>query len=244
MMAIGVKRIARVVLWLAVVVVIVVLGMRFVGMPMLAVYLEVPKADLSNIEKRSEPEDGIPIRAVKLANVSKWMQLAILAAEDRRFYYHHGIDSLGLIRAGIDNVRAGHMVEGASTISQQLAKIAFLDQEERTARRKFSQLILAVELEDNYSKEQILEAYLNTIYFGRGAYGIENAAKTYFGVSAASLTIAQSAFLAGVVRAPSVLGDKGNQKDARVRQQQVIQAMRDYGYITAEQAATTEGVVR
>lgn len=125
---------------------------RFVGMPLLAAYWDVPEANLSILESKSAPADQSRSQVVKIGKVSKWMRLAILAAEDHRFYEHQGIDSLGLIRAGIDNVRAGHMVEGASTISQQLAKIAFLDQEERTARRKFSQLILAVELEDKYSK--------------------------------------------------------------------------------------------
>lgn len=226
------KHVAKAVLWLLLTSIAALVLLRVFGLPLLSAYLKVPRADLSAIEVKSQPDSH---SSVKLEKMSKWMQLAILAAEDHRFYEHHGIDSLGLIRAGIDNVRAGHMVEGASTITQQLAKIGFLDQEERTARRKFSQLILAVELEDKYTKDQILEAYLNTIYFGRGAYGIESASKTYFGVPASGLSIEQSAFLAGLVRAPSILGRKENLKDAKTRQRQVIQAMREYGYVSREQ---------
>ncbi len=235
-----IKRSGQLFLWFALGGIVLCLLVRFVAMPLLAAYWDVPEANLTNIESKLVPAEQGGSQFVKIGKVSKWMCLAILAAEDHRFYEHHGIDSLGILRAGIDNVRAGRMVEGASTISQQLAKIAFLDQEERTARRKLSQLILAVELEDRYSKEQILEAYLNTIYFGSGAYGIESAAKTYFGVSASALSIAQSAFLAGVVRAPSLLGDKRNRKDAVARQQQVIQSMLEYGYITREQAVSAE----
>lgn len=208
----------------------------FATLPILKIVLHTGQADLA---KQNEPP-GIQHTKVPLSKVSKWMQLAILAAEDHRFYNHDGIDLLGLIRAGLHSAKAGHMVEGASTISQQLAKIAFLDQEEKTARRKFSQLVLATELEQRYSKEQILDAYLNIIYFGKNAYGIEDAAKTYFGVAASKLSLAQSAFLAGLVRAPSVLGDSHNLQAAVTRQHQVIDSMKDYAYISAKQAKAAE----
>jgi penicillin-binding protein 2A len=160
------------------------------------------------------------------------MQLAVLAAEDHRYYEHHGIDSLGILRATIDNIRAGKMIEGASTITQQLAKITFLNQDEKTAKRKLRQMVLAWELEEDYSKERILEAYLNTVYFGRGAYGIENAAQEYFGVHASQLSIAQSAFLAGLIKAPSFLGNKAHLKDAISRQRQVIENMEECNFIS------------
>lgn len=227
------KGFLKLLAWLAAVAILLLVLLRLVLMPLLVDRWHLPEANLSALPAKSSPanqHDTVP-----LSQISKWMQLAILATEDHRFYQHHGIDSLGLIRAGIDNLLAGHMVEGASTISQQLAKIAFLNQEERTARRKFSQIILAVELEDKYTKEQILEAYLNRVYFGRGAYGIESAARTYFGIPASKLSIAQAAFLAGIVRAPSVLGDKHHLDDALLRQRQVIQSMHQYGYITDAQ---------
>lgn len=205
----------------------------FATIPILKIVLHPGKADLA---KQNDPP-GIPKHTkIPLNKVSKWMRLAILAAEDHRFYEHDGIDPWGLIRAGISNARAGHMIEGASTISQQLAKIAFLDQEEKTAERKLSQLVLAADLEKTYSKDTILEAYLNLIYFGRGAYGIEDAAHTYFGIPASKLTIAQSAFLAGIVRAPSTLSEKSNLKAAIARQHQVIDSMESYGYISEKQA--------
>lgn len=217
----------------------IVLTLYLGTIPILRIVLHTGQADLT---KQNEPP-GIQHSKVPLSKVSKWMRLAILAAEDHRFYNHDGIDFLGLIRAGLHSAKAGHMVEGASTISQQLAKIAFLDQEEKTARRKFSQLVLATDLEERYSKEQILDAYLNIIYFGRSAYGIEDAAKTYFRIRASKLSLAQSAFLAGLVRAPSVLGEKQNLKAALDRQHQVIDCMRDYGYVSAKQAKAAESEI-
>jgi membrane peptidoglycan carboxypeptidase len=178
------------------------------------------------------PESSNP---VKLKKVSPYMIQAVLAAEDHRFYEHHGIDTFGLVRANIDNLKAGHMVEGGSTITQQLAKNVFLDWRDRSAMRKMKEWVLAVELERNYSKEEILEAYLNCVYFGSGAYGIENAARIYFGVHASKLTIAQCAFLAALLKAPSELGMPANQAEAFARQQSILNNMAQYGFITEEQ---------
>lgn len=180
--------------------------------------------------------------SVPLSQVSSSMKFAILAAEDHRFYEHQGVDLIGLTRAMTANLKAHHMVAGGSTITQQLAKVMFLDQNDRTAQRKLRQVILSVELEDKYPKDQILEAYLNTIYFGRGAYGIEDAARKYFGVHASQLTPGESAFLAGVVKAPSILGDPSHLPEAITRQHQVIENMREYGYITPRQAAVAEEI--
>jgi membrane peptidoglycan carboxypeptidase len=164
------------------------------------------------------------------------MKKAILAAEDHRFYEHQGIDGLGIFRAVLDDIKAGHMIEGGSTIPQQLCKVMFLDEYDRTARRKLVQLVMVAELEDKYTKERILEAYLNCIYFGRGAYGIEDAARSYFSTHADKLDVAQGAFLAGVVRAPSDLGNPAHLDRATVRQHQVIDSMADCGYITPAQS--------
>ncbi|MBX9878159.1 MAG: transglycosylase domain-containing protein [Candidatus Obscuribacterales bacterium] len=205
----------------------IAIGIGIVSVPIARSILKVPEPHLERLANHSY---------VPLSRISKNMQLAILAVEDHRFYDHGGIDLLGLIRATIDNTRAKRMVEGASTISQQLAKIAFLDQDEKTAQRKLSQLILSADLEQKYSKDEILESYLNSIYFGRGAYGIEEASEKYFGVKASKLSIAQAAFLAGIVRAPSVLGDPGNKNVAAARQNQVIDNMVQYGYISIHQA--------
>lgn len=207
----------------------------FSAVPILKTLLKLPSPVLPvfspDASKESLAHSRTPIN-----RISPWMQLAVLAAEDHRYYEHHGIDSLGILRATIDNVRAGKMIEGASTITQQLAKITFLNQDEKTAKRKLRQMVLAWELEEEYSKERILEAYLNTVYFGRGAYGIENAAQEYFGVHASQLSIAQSAFLAGLIKAPSYLGNKAHLKEAIARQRQVIENMQECAFITNQQA--------
>lgn len=181
----------------------------------------VDTADLSDV----------PRKPVPLNKVSKNMVNAIMAAEDHYFYKHHGIDAVGILRATIDNLKQFSFVEGASTITQQLAKNLYLDPNERSARRKLTQLVLAWKLEDRYTKDQIMEAYLNEIYFGSGAYGIESAAEIYFHKKAQDLTVAESAFLAGIVKAPSVLGDSKNHVQARARQRDVIDNMLEYGYI-------------
>jgi membrane peptidoglycan carboxypeptidase len=203
----------------------------YCAIPALRVALKLPEPILPAAPVRLQRTAGEPTK-VPLSEISLPMQEAMLAAEDHRFYEHHGIDTLGLIRVAIDNIRAGKMVEGGSTITQQLAKITFLDQDEKTATRKLSQIVLAVELESKYSKKRILEAYLNKIYFGRGAYGIEDAAETYFDMHAAKLPVAQAAFLAGVVREPSWLGDQAHVKEAIERQHDVIENMENCGYIS------------
>jgi penicillin-binding protein 1A len=185
-----------------------------------------------------KPEDATasPRIPVSLSAVSPNMVKAIMAAEDRRYKEHHGIDSLGILRATLDNLKSWRFAEGASTISQQLAKNVYLDPNERNARRKLKQIILAWRLEDRYSKDQIMEAYLNEIYFGSGAYGIEAASRKYFHKHANELSIAQAAFLAGIVKAPSVLGDPDNREQAISRQHDVIDNMLDYGYIDQKEA--------
>ncbi len=185
---------------------------------------------------QTEDANASPRIPVSLRNVSPNMVKAIMAAEDRRYREHHGIDSLGILRATLDNLKSWRFAEGASTISQQLAKNVYLDPNERNARRKLKQIILAWRLEDHYSKDQILEAYLNEIYFGSNAYGIEAAARKYFHEHAQNLTIAQAAFLAGIVKAPSILGDPDNREQAISRQRDVIDNMLDYGYIDQKEA--------
>lgn len=203
--------------------------------PLLKIYLHVPDVQLPATPAVGEKStnDHIP---VPLERISLSMRQAILSAEDRHFYEHHGVDPFGLVRAAIDNWRAGHMIEGASTITQQLAKVMFLDQRERTAQRKLKQLIIADDLEKHYSKDRILEAYLNQVYFGRGAYGIQAASEKYFAVAAAKLSLAQAAFLAGVVRRPSELGTPTYLEEATDIQHEVLDSMQQCGYISVEEA--------
>ena len=175
-------------------------------------------------------------RVVPLSQVSTQMQQAMLAAEDHHFYEHHGINPMSIVRAFFTNIQAGKVKEGASTITQQLIKNLFFSDQGRTMDRKIKEAFMSYEVERRYSKDRILEMYLNQVYFGNGGYGIERAAQRYFDRSAASLDLAQSAFLAGVVKAPSELADPHNRDKALERQDEIISKMVEYGYITSEQA--------
>lgn len=175
-------------------------------------------------------------RVIPLNQVSTHMQQAILAAEDHHFYEHQGINIMSIGRAALANLQAGKVVEGASTITQQLVKNLFFTDAQRTFDRKIKEAYMAYELEQRYAKERILEMYLNQVYFGNNAYGVERAASRYFDKTAATLDIAQAAFLAGIVKAPSQLGSKENRAAGFARQKEIIDKMHEYGYITAAQA--------
>jgi penicillin-binding protein 1A len=174
-------------------------------------------------------------RVVPLSQVSRSMQQAILAAEDHHFYEHRGVNPASIFRAVITNLMAGKIVEGGSTITQQLVKNLYFESSGRTFSRKIKEAWLAWQLEDHYSKDKILEMYLNQVYFGNGAYGIERAAQRYFGVNASNLDLAQSAFLAAMVKAPSELGTVANRSQAMARQREILEHMVEYGYITPRQ---------
>jgi 1A family penicillin-binding protein len=162
---------------------------------------------------------------------------AIIAIEDRRFYQHHGVDFRGILRAGWRNTQAGSTREGGSTITQQLARLMFLSPE-RTFRRKVQEALLAMWLESQLGKEDILLRYLNTAYFGAGAYGVDAAARRYFGKKAGGLSLAEAAMLAGLVRAPSQLAPTRNFGGAKERQEIVLQSMVETKAITAAEAET------
>ena len=172
--------------------------------------------------------------AVKPEEISPYVSQAIIAVEDIRFEEHHGVDPVGVLRALYHNIRAGEIVEGGSTLTQQLAKNLYLSNE-RTLMRKIKELYYAIQLERHYTKEEILNMYLNTVYFGQGSYGIESAAQVFFQKSAADLSLAESAMLAGFVKAPSFYPEAENFKDAVNRQKTVLQKMLDQGYITEEE---------
>ncbi len=174
-------------------------------------------------------------RTITTGEVPPYLPKAFVAIEDRRFYEHFGIDPIGITRAVVNNLRGQGGMQGGSTLTQQLAKNLFLTQE-RTAARKIQEAILALWLEQTYSKDQILELYLNRVYFGSGAYGVEAAAQRYFNKSARSVTIAEAAMLAGLVQAPSRLAPNRNPELAEKRAQLVIAAMADQGFITQQAA--------
>lgn len=168
--------------------------------------------------------------AVHIRELPPYLPKAFIAIEDRRFYSHWGVDVLGIARAATRNLTGGS-VQGGSTLTQQLAKNLFLTQE-RTLSRKIQEAILAVWLEQRFSKDQILELYMNRVYFGSGAYGVEAAAQRYFGRSARNLSLAESAVLAGLMVAPSRLAPNRNPRGAAERATLVITAMAREGFIT------------
>ena len=172
-------------------------------------------------------------RSVALADVPLDVQRAVLAAEDREFYNHGGFSPVGIGRAVYNNVSGGSL-QGGSTITQQYAKNAYLSSE-RSFVRKARELILSVKLEATVGKDQILGDYLNTIYFGRGAYGVQSASLAYFGVPVSDLDYEQGAVLAALIKAPSFYSD--NRKELKARWQYVIDSMAQAGWITPEQQA-------
>jgi len=175
---------------------------------------------------------GEPLR---LANMPRWLPAAAVAVEDRRFYHHYGLDLIGIGRATFVNLRAGRLVQGGSTITQQVAKNLFLTNA-RTFRRKVQELMLTVWLERTFSKAEILEIWLNRVYLGTGAWGVDAAARMYFGVSARKLNLWQSAVLAGLPRAPSRINPRADPEAAAARGREVLAAMADTGVITRTEA--------
>jgi penicillin-binding protein 1A len=162
-------------------------------------------------------------------DLPSYVREAVISAEDRNFFEHEGISTSGMFRAAWANITSGEVEQGGSTITQQYIKNAVLKDPSRTVERKFKEAILAIKLERRYSKEEILDFYLNTVYFGRGAYGIEAAAGVYFAKNAEDLNLHQSAYLAGLIPAPSSY----QTREAGVaRRNLVLRAMRDEGYIT------------
>jgi penicillin-binding protein 1A len=176
-------------------------------------------------------------RNVNIRELPTYLPRAFVAIEDRRFYQHYGLDPIGITRAVVRNLSSRGVSQGGSTLTQQLAKNLFLTQD-RTFSRKIQEAILSVWLERTYSKDQILELYLNRVYFGAGAYGVEAASQRYFGKSARAVSVAEAAMLAGLVQAPSRLAPNRNPEAAERRAQMVIAAMVDQGFITEGSAKT------
>ena len=173
---------------------------------------------------------------VKLRDMPKYLPEAVIATEDRRFYSHFGVDPIGLMRAAFVDLRAGHVVQGGSTLTQQLAKNLFLTPD-RTWRRKIQEMLLALWLERKFTKDQLLEIYLNRVYLGAGTYGVDAAAHRYFDKPASQLSLYESAIVAGLLKAPTKFSPARDREKAAQRAEQVLANMVDAGYIQPEQAA-------
>lgn len=195
-----------------------------------------------NIVTKFYSQDGEVIKTftaytfskVDLKDVPEELKQALISTEDKNFYRHNGYDILGLARSSVQNVLAGHVVQGASTITQQLARILFLSNE-RTFTRKIKELVIAARIEKTISKDQILEMYLNNVYLGSGAYGVEGAAKIYFNKHIKDCTLPELALIAGLPQAPSVYSPFNNLDLAVKRRNQVLTRMYRMRYITRDE---------
>jgi penicillin-binding protein 2A len=176
------------------------------------------------------------IEGVGIKQIPKEVIHAVIATEDQRFYKHNGINYFAIMKAFFKNMLSGDIVAGGSTVTQQLAKNAFLTHE-RTYTRKVKELIITKKIERTYSKDEIMERYLNQIYFGEGAWGIQRAAKTYFGKEASELTLSESAMLAGLIKAPSILSPFKNMEKSVQRRDLVLSLMEQEGYISENDVA-------
>ena len=188
-------------------------------------------ADDSVITQLHAVEDRVVLRT---SQIPTWVRDAAVAIEDRRFYLHHGIDGRAILRASYVNIRDGSVEEGGSTITQQLVKNLYTGTD-RTISRKLSEAILAWQLEDRLTKDEILTRYLNTVYFGKGAYGVQAAARTFFGIDARKLDLSQSALLAGLITSPGHFDPYTYPRRAVGRRRVVLRLMYELGMITAAQ---------
>jgi monofunctional glycosyltransferase len=169
----------------------------------------------------------------KISELPQMYLDAVISVEDHRFYKHSGIDVIAIGRAIINDIKAMDFVEGGSTITQQIAKNEYFTQEKKITR-KIAEVFMAYEIEKNYLKDEILELYINTIYFGNGYYNIKDACEGYFGKSPNEMTEGECIMLAGIPNAPSVYNPKENPKLAKERQKQVADKMVEYGYLSKE----------
>jgi len=178
-------------------------------------------------------------RIVRVEDLPDYVPNAFIAIEDRRFRSHWGVDPIGLMRAAFQNMKSGHVVQGGSTLTQQLAKNFFLSPS-RTFDRKMQEAMLALEMERRYSKNQILTLYLNRVYFGAGVYGIEAAAEKFFGKHANELSLPEAAIIAGSVKAPARYNPLSDADAGQARAQLVLKAMQNAGFIDANTRTMAE----
>lgn len=194
--------------------------------------------DGKEVAKLHGVENRIP---VDLSEMPEELKQAFIATEDRAFYDHPGINPTSFVRAAIANFKAGHVVQGGSTITMQLVENAFfIDNPSRTYGRKLQEAALAIKMERHYTKDEILEAYLNQIYFGHGAYGVQAASQTYFGKNVSDLTLAESAMIAGVTNNPAAYSPYLNEENAKRRRAVVLENMVEAGMISESEAQAAE----
>ena len=227
-------------------------GLAVAGILVLALVLALAFPNLPSLDALTEYQPKVPLRiytaegvligefgeerraVITIKEAPQQLKNAILAAEDERFYQHPGIDYVGVLRAAYANLTQGGRRQGASTITMQVARNFFLSSE-KTLTRKLYEAMLAFKIEHSLGKEQILELYVNQIYLGQRAYGFAAASQIYFGKALGELTLAETAMLAGLPKAPSLYNPVANPQRAKQRQQYVLRRMKELGHITAVQ---------
>lgn len=224
------KTVKRILITIFVLIIVSGLGIGMYGYTLYEDKLEVqPLADkISDIENSPD--------FVSIEEVPKDYINAIIAVEDHRYYDHGAIDIIGLTRAVFTNIKNKELQEGGSTITQQVAKNLYFIEEDNAFRRKIAEMFMAIDIENNYSKENILEMYINTIYFGDGYYGIKEACEGYLNKEPKDMNLAESTMMAGIPNAPSVYAPTVNKELCKQRQNKVISSMVEYGYLNQEQA--------
>ena len=224
------KTIKRILITIFVLIIVSALGTGMYGYTLYEDKLKTqPLADkVSDIENSPN--------FVSIEDVPKDYINAIIAVEDHRYYDHGAIDIIGLARAVFTNIKNKELQEGGSTITQQVAKNLYFIEEDNAFRRKIAEMFMAIDIENKYSKEDILEMYINTIYFGDGYYGLKEACKGYLNKEPKDMNLAESTMMAGIPNAPSAYAPTVNKELCKQRQNKVISSMVEYGYLNQEQA--------
>jgi len=230
------RRLRRIVILVALLAVALV-AMRAYLLLVYAPGLRTEASTISGLVRAQLTQQGATY--ISINEISPDVQHAVVSIEDHRFYSHPGVDPLGMARAFWVNLRNNHVDQGGSTLEEQLVKRAIVH-DDRSARAKLRTIAVAWAVDQQYSKLEILELYLNAAYYGQGAYGIGAAAHVYFGTDAAHLNLPQAAFLAALPQAPSVYGAHPRDPVVTARVTAVLTAMQKWGYITATQEAATE----
>lgn len=233
------------------------IGLALMGLVILGIFVAVARNEIKSFEDLKTSPNGQMIRVraadgtviqtlgpsfgrwVPVSELPKEMKDAMVAVEDRRFYMHPGVDPIGITRSLWVRVQRGHFAQGGSTITQQLARTIYLNNN-RDFGRKMREIVLALAMETKFSKDQILELYLNKVYFGGGAFGVDSASRKFFDHGAEDLNLAESAIIAGLVKAPSRYSPTADARAAIGRAGVVLEVMQDAGMITAEQAASVK----
>ena len=228
------KLIKKIILWFLIILIIGIVGISFYGYKYYKETIEEVPLQSRITEIRND------YTYVKKEDMPRKFLDAVIAIEDRRFYNHGPVDVIGILRAIFSNIKSRDLKEGGSTITQQVAKNIYYIEEKNVVKRKIAEVYTAIQLQNEYEKDDILEIYVNTIYYGNGYYGIKEACNGYLKKEPKDMNLAELSMLAGVPNAPSVYAPTVNKELCKQRQKQVLNAMVSEGYITEEEAESVD----